>query len=121
MERKMEARLPKQLLSILPRKKNFQRKNVTYTRSVTSGFLKTRRLHEDRDPGKLSPHDPTSLPPESLNKRIISDDSLSKDGGVCEDKQKQLIKNTESVCKNKQHIKNTESVYEWNRLPVDRI
>ena len=54
-----------------------------------------------------SSHSPTSLPPESLNKRIVSDDSLLKDRGVCEVK----IENKD----------NTESVYEWNRLSVDRM
>ena len=53
-----------------------------------------------------SSHGSTWLPPESLNKRIVSDVSLSKDRGVCEEKKKH---------------KNTESVYEWNRLPVDRM
>ena len=45
------------------------KRRVGYTRTVTR---------------VLSSHYPTSLPPESLNKRIVSDDSLSKERGVCE-------------------------------------
>ena len=47
------------------------KRRVGYTRTVTR---------------VLSSHYPTSLPPESLNKRIVSDDSLSKERGVCEKK-----------------------------------
>ena len=54
----------------------------------------------------LSSHYPTSLLPESLNKRIVSDDSLSK---------------IEECVKRTNNTENTGSVYEWNRLPVDRM
>ena len=46
----------------LPKAASLKRR-VGYTRTVTR---------------VLSSHYPTSLPPESLNKRIVSDDSLSK-------------------------------------------
>ena len=44
------------------------KRRVGYTRTVTR---------------VLSSHYPTSLPPESLNKRIVSDDSLSRKKEEC--------------------------------------
>ena len=57
----------------------------------------------------LSPHYHTSLPPESLNKRIVSDDSLSKDKGVCEEKDRkqrkyrECVRKDRGVCEEKEH------------------
>ena len=51
----------------LPKAASLKRR-VGYTRTVTR---------------VLSSHYPTSLPPESLNKRIVSDDSLSRKKEEC--------------------------------------
>jgi hypothetical protein len=70
----------------------------------------------------LSSQYPTSLPPESLNKRIVSDESLSKDRGVHEEKKSKTQKIKKVCASGKiENTENTESVYEWNRLPVDRM
>jgi hypothetical protein len=84
-----------------------QKKSISYRETVTR---------------VLSSHYPTSMPPESLNKWIVSDDSLAKDRGVCEEEKSKTQKIQEVCTSGKiENRENTESVYEWNRLPVERV
>ena len=73
------------------------KRRVGYTRTVTR---------------VLSSHYPTSLPPESLNKRIVSDDSLSR-------KTEECVKRKERTHKN--NIKCVHKMCASDRLPVDRM
>jgi len=59
-----------------------------------------------------SSHGSTSLPPESLNKRIVSDDSLSR-------KIEECVKRKERTHKN--NIKCVHKMCASDRLPVDRM